>query len=252
MSDQMETIFNDYGCHIDKFIEPDTLEHISDNFNKIILVDNIKYTLCKDDAGIFVLVSSRYVIKIYSQNTYNKLVNIYHRLWRNNHGNVFNHIEKIYYYFSLVNGVTIHDTYPNFTPKHGTCHLTINELLLPLFPNIDKSNIVWNKDMVKKLLIDTSLALIVLHQINIVHGDTTPDNVGLRISDNNFVLYDFGDAHDGYDYLSDVNRFLKSILITYKSFFGEYINEIKKIKETVNTGNYGLYDFYNAINTNFE
>lgn len=254
MSEEMENLFTEYGCYLDKFIDPDILQYVIDNFNKAVLVDNLKYTLCKDDAGVFVLVTTRYVIKIYRKKSYDKVVNIYNELHKN--VNSFEHIEKIYYYFSVIDGVIIHDTYSkyNYSDNYpdnikGTGHLTINELLLPLFPDINRSNIVWNKDNVKKLLIDTSLALIELHKINIVHGDTTPDNIGLRISDNNYVLYDFGDAYKGFDYRSDVNRFLNSILITYKSFFQDYLSEIEKIKAIVNEGIYGIYDFYLAINT---
>lgn len=252
MYDNMNDVTEEYGCVLSKFISPNTLNKIIENFNRIVLVDNIKYVSCKDDAGIFVLVTNRYVIKIYNEKTYIKLVNIYNKLWSVNQGNIFDHIEKIYYYFSIVNGIIIHDTYFNNIMNEGTGHLTINELLVPLFPQFNKSNITWDYSNTKKLLIDVSLGLIELHKLNIIHGDSTPDNIGLRESDNNFVLYDFGDAHDGFNYRDDVNRFLNSILITYKTFFNDYIGKIEKIKAMVNHNkNYDIYDFYNTINKVF-
>lgn len=245
-------VLEEYGCNLSNFINPDTLNQIIQNFNTFNKVEDVKYNICKSDAGIFVLVTDRYVIKIYNVKTYLKLVNIYNKLWRNNnHGNIFNHIEKIYYYYSTVDGIVVHDTYYNNVIKSGTTHLTINELLVPLFPEFNTTNVVWNYNNTKKLLIDTSLGLIELHKLGIIHGDTTPDNIGLRPSDNNFVLYDFGDAHDGTDYKSDVIRFLNSMLISYKNFFIDHIDKIEQIKSMIINENYGIYDFYNAINSIF-
>ena len=251
MYDSLNDVLEEYGCNLSKFLNSNTLNQIITNFNNIVNVDSVKYITCKDDTGIFVLVTTRYVIKVYNIKTYLKIVDIYNKLWRNNnHGNIFNHIEKIYYYFSTVDGIVVHNTYyyNNIIKNLGTTHLTINEILVPLFPKFNKTNVIWNYDNTKKLLIDTSLGLIELHRLGIIHGDTTPDNMGLRLSDNNFVLYDFGDAYEGSDYKSDVIRFLNSVIISYKNFFADNIDKIEQIKNTIDKNkNYGISDFYDTI-----
>lgn len=257
MYDNVNDVLDEYSCNLSNFININTLGQLTNNFNIFNNIGNVKYKLCKDDTGIFVLVTNRYVIKIYNTKTYLKIVNIYNKLWNSNNANIFNHIEKIYYYYSMVDGMIVHNTYYNNIVNNnivniGTVHLTINELLIPLFPKSDTTNIIWNYKVTKKLLIDVSLGLTELHKLGIVHGDTTPDNIGFRTSDNNFVLYDFGDSHDGSDYKSDVIRFLNSILISYRSFFINHINMIEQIKNMIETNkNYSIYDFYNAINKVF-
>lgn len=115
------------------------------------------------------------------------------------------------------------------------------------------TNITWDKNTFNKLLLDVAKALMIFHQNGIIHGDTTPDNVGYRKYDDNFVLFDFGDTEvtNGLDYelyLRDVNRFLNSILRTYQKFFKDYIHNVIKIRKLVNDGEYNIGKFYNSVN----
>lgn len=253
--DNLLDLLSEYGCYIDKFTDIDTLESLMNHFNKISSINNIEYVSCKaDTGGIFVLVTNKYVVKLYSSRKYNKIVYIYDTLLSTNYD--FSNIEIINYYYSVDNGIVIHDTY------HSTQHIigkssiraTINELLIPIFYFTEKinTNIEWNKDTTKKFFLDIAKALIELHKNGIVHGDTNPDNIGYRESNNNFVLFDFGDSiiyeTDSRLYLSDVNRFLTSILSTYREFFKDYIPNIETIQTLVNKGEYNIEKFYNTIN----
>lgn len=258
----LEELFTNYGCSVNNFTDINTLSLLINKFNKFNKILNIKYVSCKDDAGVFVLVTNKYVIKLYSDQRYSIITNIYHRLLAG--GYQFNNIEKIYYYYSVKDGKVIHDTY-SIIPNHDDINSTINELLIPIFRiemgNII-SNIIWDGDMVKKFLVDISNALFVLHTNNIIHGDATPDNVGFRYSDNNFVLFDFGnsiininntipDLYKNDMYLNDINRFLNSILGTYKQFFKDYLIKINIVKNLVNEGPYIPDKFKNVIENVF-
>ena len=229
----LQQLLSEYGCNIDNFININTLTSIINRFNSSLNIKNINYLSCKDDTGIFVLVTDKYVIKIYSNDRYLKILNIYSVIKSNN-------IERIYQY----------DDYHN---------VTINELLIPLFKYERKqiqTNIIYNNEIVKKLLLDVSYALQQLHINNIVHGDATPDNVGFRYSESEFVLFDFGESNvvgstGTNNYKDDVNRFLDSLLITYKDFFTKYIDKLNKIKKLVNTNDYYIEKFTNSINSVF-
>jgi len=237
----MENIFKKYGCKIDKFTTSNELDILMNKFNKIMNINQLKYTLCKDDTNIFVLVTDHYVVKVYSSKQYQKIFSIYSKIKSTNN------IEKIYYYCSISDGLIIHDTYPIFHNTIQNINATISELVEPIFNIKDQmitTNIVWNKGNFKKLLIDVSKGLKILHNEGIIHGDSTPDNVGLRYLDGNFVLFDFGSTIFSNNGITDINRFLNSLLITYKEFFEIYKEEILLIYKFVNNG----YDFEKSIN----
>ena len=61
----LRELLYDYGCSIEKFTDIDTMLSLILKFNNILGIDNIKYVSCKDDAGIFVLVTNFYVVKVY-------------------------------------------------------------------------------------------------------------------------------------------------------------------------------------------
>jgi len=70
--------------------------------------------------------------------------------------------------------------------------------------------------------------------------------MGLRPSDNNFVLFDFGNAvinNRPINRIQDVNRFLDSLVRTFDKFFINYKLQIETIKILVNNGS----DFRDAI-----
>ena len=236
----MQEVFNKYGCKLDKFSSIKDLEILINKFNKLFNITELHFNFCKDDTNIFVLINNYYVIKLYSSKQYQKIFDIYSKIKSTNN------IERIYYYCSVSNGLIIHDTYPFLKSDLWNINATISELLNPIFNingDIITTNIIWNKITFKKLLLDTSKALETLHNEKIVHGDTTPDNIGLRYSDGNFVLFDFGSVKFNEDVINDINRFLKSLLTTYKSFFQIYHNEINNIYESVNKG----HDFQNCV-----
>ena len=149
----LSELFSEYGCYIDKFTNINNLTLLIKKFNKISNVDirDLKYLSCKDDAGIFVLVTNEYVIKIYSLKGYSNVVIIYHRLLSNGYG--FDNIETIYYYYSVIDGYVQHDTYPGTGMIIGDIHATVNELLIPIFyleRGIIITNMIWNNQSVKK------------------------------------------------------------------------------------------------------
>lgn len=239
----MEIILDEYGCNVNKFTSIDNLKML---INKFSGNENIEYTYCKDDADGFILVTNKYVIKLYSKNMYQKILDIYSRI------KTYNNIEKIHYYCTIADGVVrdSHNSVSYISDKSRNMQSTINELLIPIFDLSDyrkiKSNITWNGEMFKKLLLDVAAALNELHSHGITHGDTTPDNVGLRSIDNNFVLFDFGDStisNDPVNRVNDVNRFLNSLLVTFIDFFKNYKFQIENIQKLVNTGT----DFHSAI-----
>ena len=189
----------DYGCKIYNYTHLDDVMDLIIRYNKILCIDNneLLYISCKDDAGVFVIVTNKYVIKIYKPLDYDRIVDIYKPITADNN---FEHIEKIYYYYSVNNGNVIHDTYSKYNldiDPNTDIHAVINELLIPI-TNINgmeiKSNIEWNKQNLRKLLLDVAEGLDVLHKSGTVHNDVTPDNIGLRPSDSNFVLFDFGQS----------------------------------------------------------
>jgi len=258
----MDELFNDYGCDVSKFTDINMLKLFTKRLDKIFSnKDTTKFLSCKDDASVFVVVTNKYVVKLYNSKKYLELVNIYDRLLKKSYD--FANIEKIYYYYAVFDGLIVHDTYlkifPELPPINSNIYGTANELLIPIFSfemGEIKTRIKWDKGTVYKLFNDVSSGLIELHKNNIIHGDTTPDNVGLRIDNNfvNFVIYDFGDSYIMDNKLNknelmkgDVNRFLNSVLITYSYFFKDYINNIKKLKRDINTGNYTINKFKNSI-----
>jgi serine/threonine protein kinase len=245
----MDSVFEEYGCNINRFTDLNNLKVLINKFNRFYNIENIEYKYCKDDADGFILVTNNYVIKLYLKNMYQKIIYIY-SIIKN-----YNNIEKIYYYYSISDGV-IYESYHYYDPelykfdKSIDIRGTINELLIPIFDISDyeniKSDITWDNKTFKKLLLDVADALHELHKNGITHGDTTPDNIGLRPSDNNFVLFDFGNAvinNRPINGIQDVNRFLDSLVRTFDKFFINYKLQIETIKILVNNGS----DFRDAI-----
>nr|QBK91575.1 MAG: putative serine/threonine protein kinase [Pithovirus LCPAC302] len=243
---ELDEVLVDYGCNINKFTNLPLLKQFINRFNKHIDRYNISYNLCKDDAGVFVLVSNLYVVKIYKKSSYDKIISLYSRI------NNLDHIEIVYYFLIVEDGKIIHSTF-DIDDTHGTIYGTINELLIPLFniKGIDiTSNFKWDWNDTYKLLLDVSQGLYELHKNNIVHGDSTPDNTGFRMKDNNYVLFDFGDSsieNNKDKFRNDVNRFLNSMMITYAEFFDPFKDQIIKIQRQVNTGSYSYDKFYNIM-----
>ncbi len=264
----------EYGCKIYKYSNLKDVIDLISRYNKIIgVTDDLLYLSCKDDAGVFVIVTNKYVIKLYKPLDYKRIVDLYRPITTNNN---FEHIEKIYYYYSVTDGYIEHDTYSkdstptdptNQTTNHTkpiNIHGVINELLIPITRNIlgnrgmeIHTDIKWNKDTLKKLLLDVAEGLDILHHNGTIHNDTTPDNIGLRPSDSNFVLFDFGQSTINnkpltYEaYKVDVNRFLYSLMNLYKdiipfrSILGtDYLINIYKY---VNAGPYYIGKFNKAI-----
>ena len=96
-------------------------------------------------------------------------------------------------------------------------------------------------------------ALNSLHENGIYHGDTTPDNIGYRTADDNYVLFDFGASNFSGNlnmYRTDVTRFLNSMLRTYITFFQPYRDKIMNILNQINQEYYiGKFDI--VIEENF-
>jgi serine/threonine protein kinase len=229
----MQEVFNKYGCNVLRFTSVEDLEILMEKFNSIMNIKQLKFNFCKDDTNIFVLITNYYIVKLYSSKQYQKIFSIYSKIKSTNN------IEKIYYYYSVSNGLIIHDTYPFFHNKIENINATISELLIPIFNingDIITTGVAWTRSIFRKLLLDVAKGLKILHDEGIVHGDATPDNVGLRYSDGNFVLFDFGSAEFSNKGINDINRFLKSLLTTYKSFFEIYYNEIINIRNLIKKG----------------
>lgn len=248
MNMSLTDMINDYGCNLKPYTDLNNLKIFISKFNKIQNIDDVKYISCKDDSGVFVIVTNKYVVKLYKQKDYNRIVKLYQPITKTNS---FDHIEKIYYYYSIINGLIVHDTYyyiNNNNKLKNTINGVINELLVPItyLYNMDVyTNINWSKSKLRKLILDVSKGLDVLHNNDIIHNDATPDNIGLRPADSNFVLFDFGQSSINktlsYEsYKEDINRFLISLMTTYKDtipydkFFGSnyLLNIYKYINKT--------------------
>jgi len=63
----MDSVFEEYGCKINRFTDLNNLKVL---INKFYNIKNIEYKYCKDDADGFILVTNNYVIKLYFKNMY--------------------------------------------------------------------------------------------------------------------------------------------------------------------------------------
>ena len=254
--DNLYDMMNDYGCSPYNFADPEDILDMIDQYNRVYNIDegDMKYLSCKDDAGILVIVTNKYVIKIYRPEGYSKLVELYRPLTTSN---TFDHIEKIYYYYMIRNGKVIHDTYPDHqlnTPLPGTnIQGVINELLVPIVymeGGTNRTNIQWSKPLIHKLLIDIADGLDTLHRNGTIHYDSTLDNIGQRPSDSNFVLFDFGfseiNSNDTNMFRNDVNKFLQSF-VTHRNIIPVDITRIQTLERIVNTGPYYIGKFKEVI-----
>jgi serine/threonine protein kinase len=248
-------VVSEYGCDVSKFTSISHILDITEQYNRVRQIPNtsLKYISCKSDAGVLVIVTNKYVLKLYRPQDYSRIVEIYRKI------KSFDYIEKIYYYYAIKKGIVIHDTYINYRDRNPTIdkdiYGVINELLIPVvdFKGINIiSPIKWDTVTTYKLLYDVSSGLDELHINGIIHNDATLDNVGLRPGDMNFVLFDFG-----YSVIDpninkmkqDVIRFLESLLSTFQDLIYNNTDKLKQILELINKGPYYIGKFKNTIYT---